>query len=342
VGRLLTGSGGDLEGGANGALVGGGALLAAGVAKSALEGFVKAVNEGAQALRTHRAAVLASGGTNGEISRLTSYGLPGEQIAALGDQLRERLGIGSGDVQALMAGGRAGIGPQLDPRLGGSQNNARLVEQATDYLRNVREVSGAEAQLLEARRLGLAGMLDTINVSRSVYEAQQRDAELRSRLFTPEQQQAARDYAAQMERLTANAELLKATAGSTSLREFAEGLGAIATLTGIAAERSEAYANALSILGTVLNITPAWVSAVQGVGRVFGGESDSKRTAAEKDTDRVVDALNKQTQVLLGMKEGLLRGGPEAAGALPPGLRRQALKQAMAANAIPRKRVNLS
>ena len=339
-GRLLTGGGGDGENGANGALVGGAALLGLGIAKTAVQEFVKAVNEGAQALREHRAALIASGGTNGEISRLTSYGIAPGQIAGLADQLRQRLSYGSGDVHALMAGGRAGLGPQVDPRLGGSQNNAGLLERATDYLYNLREQAGAERQLLEARRLGLEGLLDTINVSRRVHEEQKRDAELRARLFTPEQLQGARDYQAELERLRANAQLLTATATSEGLRDFTQGLGNLATGLGWAAERMEELNSSTNgfAKGTVRliqeSLQPWWVTAVQDAG--LGGKP--KQSAAKSDADKVVGKLDEIKGVL---KEGLLRGGPEATASLPVGLHGEALRQGLKLGLIPRKTVNL-
>jgi hypothetical protein len=95
--------------------------------------------------------------------------------AQAANALRDRL---SNDPLAMMAFGR----PMLPDRIGGTQDNARLLVQALDQLRRA---TTDEAALLKARRLGMEDSLWVRKVSDGMYDALksggQRVADIRGR-----------------------------------------------------------------------------------------------------------------------------------------------------------------
>jgi len=343
---LLTGGGeAGLAGGAAGAGAGGVILAGLMVTKTAVETAARVVEHATTALRDFRSGQTESGGTTQEVAQLSATGLAGGQIASLGDQLRQRLSVSSGDPFALAAGGRAGIAPQLGPEFGGSQDNAHLVVQAFDYLRTVKATQGAEAQLLEARRLGLAGMLDQINVSEQVRQQQRQDADIQAKLFTPEQTQQARDYAAQWDRVHASLKLIEVSTAAFYVQQVADALGTLAdtgrnvanvlhdnagTVQVLAENSLKAASQQVPVLREIVNVATA-------LGLLKGKKAAPEATAAEKQ----VQALRENTRAVEGLKEGFLRGGPNAEKALPAGLNREALRQALKLGAIRRKAVVL-
>lgn len=335
LGLLGGGEGaGGLAGGAAGAATGGAVLAGLVVAKTTVDLFTRSLGSATRELRDFRAAQTESGGTAREVASLSAAGVPAGQIAQLGDQLRERLSLSNGDPFALGAGARAGIAPQMGAEFGGNQDNAGLVVQAFDYLRNVKATQGAEMQLLEARRLGLAASLDLINVSAQVAQQQRQDAEIQAKLYTPEQTQQARDYAAQWDRLNGSIKLLQVTATSDAVGFLADTVGGFADAARDVAE--EMNSTKKGWLGVEALRVPDFrklrEEKTAGANQPPLGQTEiAKQTAATKDLTRTME----------GLKEGFLRGGGNADKALPAGLSREALRQALKLGAIRRKAVVL-
>jgi hypothetical protein len=181
-------------------------------------------NAAAESIGIHGAAVSATGGTSSNIARLGAAGVDASQAAAFRQTLIS-------DALAAMTAARLGIGPKLDPRLGGDQNLAGDMVKAMDGLREVLKRQGPNEQLRVARILGMEGDLNRINVSGPIWSAQRQDAALAARVRDERSMQMARDFDAQGRRLDEAGRTLGDEFGKMLLPTFGAIKGRLADMT---------------------------------------------------------------------------------------------------------------
>jgi hypothetical protein len=111
------------------------------LAAAAVYGFVSALRGAVQSVDDLHKAALVTGGSMQEVARLRSLGVNATEANAL----RARMAT---DPFTIMS-----MGYMPDPRFGGPQNNAALMQTAVQRLRRLR--GNPNAQLQEARRMGV-------------------------------------------------------------------------------------------------------------------------------------------------------------------------------------------
>ncbi len=300
------------------------------VATAAIKAFAYAVREGAAALNDAMAARTVSGGTAGQIAALAAAGLGNADIVSASAGLRQRL---ASDPFAMMAGVRSGIGPQL-PRPFGSQNEAKLLQQAMDSLRAMGE---GEKQLGLARMLGLDALLPLINVSDRMAKLQKADADIREQILK-KNGPAAREFNAALGRLTYNfSTLLQAIAGpglnklGGFINYFAAALQGLAR---IIAANPQLITN---LVDSIITPYRTWLAFEETIGQVPKGataqfdayiNAASSQTAA---TNANTLALQQNTQA---WKNGIYGGGARSRNAIPNSLNGYALQRALQGNSL--------
>lgn len=171
-----------------GQLAGGGPAGALLAAAGALRIFTGAVKDAAERARELGDAARISGGTAGEIARLSGMGIPGGEIAGRAAGLRQASLTPYGQV----ARARLGLAPAV-PRPYGSTNEAQALQETLKALRNVTD---AEEQLRLARMLQVEDLLKYVNVTKNVQQAQDEIGKTTEAIFNPQAAQEANDLAA--------------------------------------------------------------------------------------------------------------------------------------------------
>lgn len=324
IGALLPGGGqGGLNGGANGAM--GGMLLAGGVAAAAAatQTFARWLGEASQAAAAFKREMLTTGGTARDTAALQTFGLAGD----LANALRDRL---SSDPFAM-----ATAGAQIDPRLGGSQNNAAILVREVEKLRATYQMQGAEAALRRARILGIEPAMKLAAASKKLWEGMKRDAEVVA-VLQKRYGAGLNELEGQTNRLKQSAENAKTAIVGNAAPGAADAMAVFADLLNKFAESKkaiEAFGAAvdfgLSNAGAIGQLYRfiKWVgTAGKAMGLGGAGKPDPAATATSANTQAVID--------LTAAIKQIIGGGPRAGGAIPPAARNAANRAAMQGAAL--------
>jgi hypothetical protein len=330
IGALLPGGGqGGLNGGANGAM--GGMLLAGGVAvaAAATQTFARWLGEASQAAAAFKHEMLTTGGTARDTAALQTFGLPGD----LANALRDRL---SSDPFAM-----ATAGAQIDPRLGGSQNNAAILVREVEKLRAVYWKPGmdrakaAEEALRRARILGIEPAMKLAAASAKLWAGMKRDLEVVA-VLQERYGAGLNELEGQTNRLKQSADNAKTAIVGNAAPGAADAMAVFADLLNKFAESKEAIGAFGQALDFGLSSAGAigqlyrfikWVgTAGKAMGLGGAGKPDPAATATSANTQAVID--------LTAAIKQQLGGGPRAGGALPPAARNDANRTAMQAAAL--------
>lgn len=299
------------------------------VAATSIRAFVHVVDEGASQLAQLTAARTLTGGTLGQVAALAATGLGGD-LASVAAGLRARLGT---DPFAMMAGVNAGLSPQL-PRPFGSQNEAATLTKAIEALRAMGE---GEAQLRQARMLGLDSLLPLINVSKEMAAAQKQDAAVRQKIvdqFGP----AGREFNAAIARLTFNFGTLLQAISGPMLGKLTGFINYLAdSLLGLASFFSANPQLGSAIADAILTPLRAILIFAELTGSISKG-STAQFEAYVKAGQAQVSALNKNTAATWSntqaWKSGMYGGGARAQAGIPNSLRGYALQRAIQGNSL--------
>lgn len=314
--------------GVGGAAAGPAALVMAGLAAVGvgLHAFVSMLGEAASALSDFRAAAMQSGGSTGDISRLTSMGMSPGSIAGKAAALTQRMSMLGGDPFAMLAGMKLGVQLPIG-RPFGKTNEA---ETFLAVIEGLRKVKSAEEQLRLARMLGVDADMDLVRASDKVFEAMKRDAALRTKFFDERTQQNAADVSAGFIRVNNAMDNLKVTLSKPFLADMANALAGLAEImnTVAAIMNKNAIALRAALAGALTIVFGPLAVPLLGALSALGGKGQKDHQSA---LDQNTDALNNLAGVF---KEGTYGGGERTRGAVPSALKGLMLGGAIAGNSL--------
>lgn len=219
------------------------ALVAAG-----LKAVYDTAEQAARALKMVYDAALLSGGSAGDIAGLSRFGLGPAEAGQLANAFRRATEPGSSP-EALLALSKLGMSPQAPAAFGGPVNNAALLNQALERLRDLPR----DTQIRVAGSIpGLEQVLARLNVSPAVRAAQQANEGLGRQVNTEGATRQANDFSEALRLVGAQFDLVKTAAGKGALQPILEGLLDLAGALGQLAETLNAHPEIGEFFGKIV------------------------------------------------------------------------------------------
>lgn len=273
------------------------AAVAAGVALG-LKAVYDSAEMAAKALKAVYDAALLSGGSAKDITGLARFGLGPEEAGQLANAFRRATEPGSSP-EAMLALSKLGMSPQAPAAFGGPVNNAALLNQALERLR---DLPRAEQVRIAGSIPGLEAVLARLNVSPAVQAAQQQNAALAGQVGTPEATKQANDFMEALRLLGSQFDLLKTAAGEGAMKPIMEGLldlgDAIGKLTKDLLAHPEIMKNFGEMVKFFMESAVGWIGAlgdalpvIEQITNAFKGFFDAIYKMLQFVVNKAIDAL---------------------------------------------------
>lgn len=322
----------------------------------AVKTFVEGIRVAASTLRELGAAKTISGGTTGNISALTSMGIPAGSIPGLAAGVR-----GAMTSNPFAGNVAAGMGVAPIPRPFGDPNEAGTLQK---LIEGIAGTSSATERLTKARALEMDSILPLIEAIRRNRAAYDADKKAREGIMDPKTVQLAGDLGFSMMRVKEQFLNLVMAFGKPFLKDITAGFSTLANVLRGAAEWLNKNPEAVRnwIMGIAKPIgdffqwwwnlsmglrqiiedfggfpkgsTKAMQDAMAGVWADFQKNLDDLNKSQAKAIDDNTNAAKKNTDALLTLSEALYGGGTRARGSLPSNLTGVGLQRAIDSGAL--------
>lgn len=267
---------------------------------TALAALAAATVGAAQRLSEFGQATAQTGGTAGQVSLgrtlMGALGLDPGGFTGLAANLRNRI---ANDPLAMAEAGRAGI--RALPREFGTANEAKIL---VDIIKSIQASGSQRAATQMANRYGMPELAAAFQVPPDAIKRAEEFAKQVGDTYTTDATTKARDF-------------------NLLLEQVKEGFGALVVTVG---------APLLSVINSILKAGPMLADAL-GAAFIPGYQAHGQKKP-ETIQEQQLAAQKQAVEELKVLRQGIFGGGQRASGAIPPGLRGDALEHALRAHAI--------